>query len=79
MVLVIILIITIKVILQLLLLIIIIIIIEKHNNLYFNHDNPQISDQEYDYLKNIRCLDDIHYSKLYKSVRKPVQHLLCSH
>ena len=25
--------------------------IKKHNNLYFNHDNPNISDKEYDDLK----------------------------
>ena len=25
--------------------------IKKHNNLYFNYDNPQISDQDYDNLK----------------------------
>ncbi len=25
--------------------------IKKHNNLYFNHDRPEISDEEYDYLK----------------------------
>ena len=24
--------------------------IKKHNNLYFNHDNPKISDKEYDDL-----------------------------
>ena len=25
--------------------------IKKHNNLYFNYDRPEISDEEYDYLK----------------------------
>ena len=25
--------------------------LKKHNNLYFNHDNPNITDQEYDDLK----------------------------
>ena len=26
-------------------------ILKKHNNLYFNHDKPQISDADYDMLK----------------------------
>ena len=25
--------------------------IKEHNDLYYNQDNPQISDAEYDYLK----------------------------
>ena len=25
--------------------------LKKHNNLYFNHDSPEITDQEYDALK----------------------------
>jgi len=27
-------------------------IIKEHNNLYFNQDNPKISDAEYDNIKN---------------------------
>ena len=27
-------------------------ILKKHNHLYFNKDNPKITDQEYDKLKN---------------------------
>ena len=39
--------------------------IKKHNNLYFNHDNPQISDQEYDYLKR-----GIKFRKQYSFLKK---------
>ena len=39
---------------------------KKHNNLYFNNDNPEISDAEYDILK-IEILD---LEKKYKYLKK---------
>ena len=44
--------------------------IKKHNNLYFNHDNPKISDKEYDDLKReIIILENKHlFLKKLKSI-----------
>ena len=38
----------------------------KHNNLYFNHDDPKISDQEYDDLKKELILLEKKHSFLKK-------------
>ena len=49
--------------------------IKEHNDLYYNQDNPQISDAEYDYLKKelLELEKSKPFLKKYGSVKKIIK------